>query len=101
YGLLDDRVRFLEGWFKDTLPGVRDHPWSVIRLDGDMYESTMEALENLYPGLSPGGYLIVDDYSFEPCRRAVETYRRAHGITDPIEEIAWLGAYWRRAPETA
>ena len=66
YGLLDEQVAFLEGWFKDTLPTVRDRTWSVIRLDGDMYESTLEALENLYPGLASGGFCIVDDYSFEP-----------------------------------
>src|SRR4051812_29764219 len=63
FGLLDDQVRFLEGWFRDTLPTVRDRRWAVVRLDGDLYESTINGLENLYPGLSPGGYLIVDDYN--------------------------------------
>ncbi len=96
YGLLDDQVQFLEGWFRETLPTVRDRTWAVIRLDGDMYESTIEALENLYPGLSVGGYLIVDDYGYAPCRQAVEDYRRAHGIDEPIEPIDWLGAFWRR-----
>jgi len=96
YGLLDDQVQFLEGWFKDTLPTVRDRTWSVVRLDGDMYESTMEALTNLYPGLAVGGFLIVDDYEYEPCKQAVEDYRTANGITEPIEPIDWLGAFWRR-----
>jgi hypothetical protein len=96
YGLLDDRVRFLEGWFKDTLPSVRDRTWSLVRLDGDMYESTMDALTNLYPGLAVGGFLIVDDYTFGPCRQAVEDYRGAHGIREPVVPIDWLGAYWRR-----
>jgi hypothetical protein len=96
YGLLDDRVRFLEGWFKDTLPTVADRTWSVIRLDGDMYESTMDALVNLYPRLAVGGFLIVDDYEFDPCRQAVADYRDANGITEAIESIDWLGAYWRR-----
>jgi len=97
YGLLDDRVRFLEGWFKDTLPTVADRTWSVVRLDGDMYESTMDGLTNLYPRLSVGGFLIVDDYGYEPCRRAVADYREANGIDEPIEAIDWLGAFWRRA----
>lgn len=97
YGLLDDQVEFLEGWFKDTLPTVRDRTWAVVRLDGDMYESTMEALENLYPGLAPGGFCIVDDYAFEPCRQAVTDFRATHGIVEPIEQIDWLGAFWRRA----
>ena len=97
YGLLDDRVRFLEGWFKDTLPNVRDRTWSVVRLDGDLYESTMDALVNLYPGLSVGGFLIVDDYGHGPCREAVTRFREEYGIDEPIEEIDWLGAFWRRA----
>jgi len=96
YELLDERVRFLEGWFADTLPTVANRTWSVIRLDGDMYQSTMEALTNLYPRLSIGGFLIVDDYTFEPCRRAVTDYRSEHDIDAPIEAIDWLGAFWRR-----
>jgi hypothetical protein len=97
YGLLDDRVQFLEGWFKDTLPQVKDRTWSVVRLDGDLYESTMHALEHLYPRLSIGGFLIVDDYGHGPCRQAVMDYRAAHRIDEPIEPIDWLGAFWRRA----
>jgi hypothetical protein len=96
YGMLDDQVRFLEGWFSETLPGVADRTWSVIRLDGDMYESTMDALTNLYPGLSPGGFLIVDDYSIDSCREAVHDYREANGITGEIEKIDWTGVFWRK-----
>ncbi len=96
YGLLDDRVRFVKGWFRDSLPALAGHTWSIVRVDGDMYESTIDTLTHLYPGLSPGGYLIIDDWAHEPCRQAVEDYRRAHGIEEPIEEIDWTGAYWRR-----
>jgi O-methyltransferase len=96
FGLLDERVRFLEGWFRDTLPGVRDRRWAVVRLDGDLYESTMDGLVNLYPGLAVRGYLIVDDFGFPNCRAAVDDYRREHGITEPIERIDWTGVYWRR-----
>ena len=97
YGLLDDQVRFLKGWFKDTLPTIPDPSWAVIRVDCDMYESTMDALVNLYPNLSPGGYLIVDDYALDPCRAAVHDFRREHGIRERITEIDWTGIYWRRA----
>lgn len=98
YGLLDDQVRFLEGWFKDTLHTVPDPQWAVIRLDGDMYGSTMEALTALYPNLTPGGYVIVDDYSaIEVCRRAVDDYRESNGIEDPIQRIDWNGVYWQRS----
>ncbi|MFN2607371.1 MAG: TylF/MycF family methyltransferase [Acidimicrobiales bacterium] len=98
YGLLDDQVRFLAGWFRDTLPGAPVERLAVLRLDGDMYESTIVALEALYPKLSPGGFVIVDDYGAVPaCKSAVEDYRAASGIDDPIEEIDWGGVFWQRS----
>jgi O-methyltransferase len=96
YGLLDDRVRFVKGWFSETLPALADETWSLVRLDGDLYESTMDGLRNLYPQLSIGGYLIVDDFGFENCRTAVEDFRREHGIREEIERVDWVGAFWRR-----
>jgi O-methyltransferase len=97
YGLLDDRVHLVEGWFRDTLPALRDRTWSLIRLDGDMYESTMDGLVNLYDRLSPGGFLIVDDLALWACRKAVGDFRRERGIDEPIEEIDWTGGFWRKA----
>jgi O-methyltransferase len=97
YGLLDDQVQFLEGWFRDTLANAPIEQLAVLRLDGDMYESTMDALEALYPKLSVGGYVIVDDYgAWEPCRQACTDYRERHGITDEIVSIDWTGVHWRR-----
>jgi O-methyltransferase len=96
YGLLDDRVRFLKGWFKDTLPRAQIDRLGLIRLDGDMYSSTIEALNNLYPKLSVGGFVIVDDYALKGAREAVDDFRREHTIDDPIETIDWTGAFWRR-----
>jgi O-methyltransferase len=96
YGLLQG-VEFVQGWFKDTLPALRDKSWAVIRLDGDLYESTMDALTNLYDGLSPGGFLIVDDYSIPACRSAVDDFRGQRRISEPLTEIDWSGVYWRRA----
>jgi len=99
YGLLDDQVRFLPGWFEDTLPTAPIDKLAVLRLDGDMYSSTMQALEALYPRLSPGGFCIVDDYgAVEACRQAVADYRTAHAITEEIVPIDWTGAFWRRSP---
>jgi hypothetical protein len=98
YGLLDDQVRFLQGWFRDTLPNAPIETLAVLRLDGDLYESTMDALTHLYPKLAPGGYVIVDDYGAIPaCQQAVHDYREAHGVTDKIETIDWTGVYWRRS----
>lgn len=99
YGLLDDQVRFLVGWFKDTLPDAPIEQLAVMRLDGDLYESTWQAIEALYPKLSPGGFCIVDDYGalVDQCQRAIHEYRDAHGITDEIIDIDGFGAYWRKA----
>ncbi len=97
YGLLDERVRFLEGWFAETLPSAPVEALAVLRLDGDLYESTIQTLEPLYPKLGPCGYCIVDDYGLiEPCRRAVEDYRAAHGVIEPMQDIDGIGAYWRK-----
>ena len=90
-------VEFVPGFFADTLPTLGDRRWSVVRLDGDTYESTWLALESLYPGLSSGGYLIVDDYQLiDECRDAVDGFRREYGITEPIEKIDWNAIRWRR-----
>jgi O-methyltransferase len=97
YGLLDDQVKFLEGLFQDTLPSAPIDQLAVVRLDGDMYESTIVALEELYPKLSPGGFLIVDDYgALKGCRQAVDDYRRDHGISEPLVEVDWTGVFWQR-----
>lgn len=98
YGLLDDRVRFLKGWFKDTLPNAPIERLAVMRLDGDMYESTIQALDALYPKLSVGGFVIIDDYGdIVSARKATEDFRAAHGIDDPIVAIDHAGVYWRRS----
>jgi O-methyltransferase len=97
YGLLDDQVRFLKGWFKDTLPEAPIERLAVVRLDGDMYESTMTAMKALYPKLQPGGFLIVDDYgALKGCKQAIEDYRTQYSINEPIEIIDWSGVYWRK-----
>jgi O-methyltransferase len=99
YGLLDDQVKFLVGWFKDTLPTAPVEQLSVMRLDGDLYESTWQAIEALYPKLSPGGFCIVDDYGdlVAQCQKAIHDYRDAHGITEEIVDVDGSGAYWRKA----
>jgi O-methyltransferase len=97
FGLLDGDVRFLPGWFSDTLPALAEERWSLIRLDGDMYGSTIVALENLYPRLSHGGFVVVDDYgAVDACRQAVHDYRDRHAIDEPIEQIDWTGVLWRK-----
>ena len=96
YGLLDDQVRFLAGWFHETLPTAPIEQLALLRLDGDMYGSTMDALSALYPKLSVGGYVIVDDYWLPKCRAAVDDFRATHDITEQIIPVDRAIVYWRR-----
>jgi hypothetical protein len=96
FGLLDERVRFVKGLFKDTLQEAPIEKLAVLRMDGDMYESTMDTLVALYPKLSAGGYLIIDDHARENCAKAVADYRERHDISEKIVQIDWTGAYWRK-----
>ena len=97
YGLLDERVQFVKGWFRDTLPTLEVGRLAVLRLDGDLYESTIVALEALYPKLSVGGYCIVDDYGAVPaCANAVEDYRARNAIDEPVETVDWTAVFWKK-----
>lgn len=97
YDISLEHVRFLEGWFKDTLPTAPVQELSLLRLDGDLYESTMDALNSLYHKLNPGGFVIIDDFKALPqCEQAVHEFRSEHNITEPIEVIDSYGVYWRK-----
>lgn len=99
YGLLDDQVQFLKGWFKDTLPAAPIDKLAILRLDGDMYESTMDGLRNLYHKLSPGGFAIVDDYHVvAACKAAVHDFISTELSEEKvvIQEIDGTGVFWRR-----
>jgi O-methyltransferase len=96
YGLLDENVNFVKGWFRDTLGSLPVEQIALLRLDGDLYESTIQALEPLYPKIPAGGFCVIDDYLLEPCRKAVLDFRTAHNITDNIVDIDGSGAFWRK-----
>ncbi len=97
YNLLDEQVKFLKGWFKDTLPTAPINKLSILRLDGDLYESTIQALNYLYPKLSIGGYVIIDDFfAAQQCKEAVTAYRAQHNINELIINIDNIGVYWKK-----
>jgi O-methyltransferase len=96
FNLMSDKVQFLKGWFKDTLATAQAGPFAIARLDGDMYGSTMDALIGLYHRISPGGFIIIDDYgAVEACRQAVSDFRAERCIDTEIVPIDWTGVYWR------
>ena len=95
YELLDDQVVFLKGWFSETLPKAPIQKLAVLRLDGDMYESTMDGLINLYDKVSPGGFVIVDDFgAVKGCQQAVLEFRASRQIQDPMQNIDGIGMFW-------
>lgn len=93
---LSDYVSFVPGLFRDSLPGPITQ-LSLLRVDADLYESTWQVLEALYPLLSPGGYCIIDDYFSIPTTwNATDAYRLKYMIQTPIVQIDWCGGYWRK-----
>jgi O-methyltransferase/8-demethyl-8-(2,3-dimethoxy-alpha-L-rhamnosyl)tetracenomycin-C 4'-O-methyltransferase len=97
YDLLDDQVQFLEGWFSETLRTAPIEQLAILRLDGDMYESTMDALGALFDKVVPGGFVIVDDFgAVAGCRQAILEFRASRGITDVMHDIDGFGSFWRK-----
>lgn len=93
YGL-NRNVQFVSGFFDRSL-GAVEAPIAILRADGDMKSST-EHILNLEPKVSSGGFVIIDDYELLPCREAVDAYRKAHGITAPMQDIDGRAVYWRK-----
>ena len=98
YELLDEQVRFLEGWVEQTLPMAPIDKLAYVRIDVDMYEPTMACLETLYPKLSIGGFIDFDDFPImEAVRNAMNDYRARMGIRERINVLeGYTGAYWRK-----
>ncbi len=97
YRLLDEQVRFVPGWFRESLQAAPIERLAILRVDADMYQSTTEVLQGLYSKVSPGGYVIIDDYGAMPsCRAAVDDFRAQQQITDELISIDWTGVCWRK-----
>ncbi len=98
YDLLDQQVQFLPGWFCNSLPSAPIEQISLLRMDADYYESTVDILNSLYPKVSVGGMVIVDDYGayLLGARRAVNEYRAAHGITSPLIAVNGQVVFWQK-----
>jgi hypothetical protein len=91
------RTHFHAGWFQNTLPVIAPQlgPIALLRLDGDWYDSTRLCLEHLYPRVSPGGVVVMDDYwAWEGCRKATDEYRCAYQVNSPLFRIDVDAGYW-------
>ena len=83
FGLLDDQVEFVKGYFNETLPSIQERGLTkiaVLRVDADLYLSTRDVLENLYPLVEPGGWVILDDWPLPNSHQATVDYLRTQGV---------------------
>lgn len=95
FDVLDDNVKFIKGWFCDTLKDNNDiGDLSILRFDGDMYGSTMDVLGNLYSKVSKEGVIVIDDYCLPNCKKAVTDFRNSNSIVDDINVIDRCGIWW-------
>lgn len=98
YDLLSDEVRFVKGWFSDSLQASKVEKIALLRIDADLYESTRDVLQALYDRVSVGGFIIVDDYhAFCACRTAVDEFRSERGIADPLRRVDWTATCWQKS----
>jgi O-methyltransferase len=97
YGALDENVVFLEGWFEDTLPNNSQiDKLCILRMDGDMFKSTMDVFDSCYHKVSKGGRIIIDDFCIPNCKNAVNQFRTQNSIQEPITVIDHCGIFWTK-----
>ena len=110
----ESKVHYFKGFFEDSMPKVREYllrnriTLSVLRLDGDMYDSTIDILYNLYDLVEVGGYIIIDDFGWTShewkARDAIMDFRRNHEIEDQehrfVSDANRHSAYFRKARAT-
>ena len=116
YGISHKQVVPVEGYFIDSMPLLRaklqsrGEKLAILRLDGDMYDSTVDVLYNLYDLVEIGGFVVVDDFGWTTkasfgARDAVMDFRSLHGIEgDPahaVRNIDGHGAWWPKMREVA
>jgi cephalosporin hydroxylase len=100
FGLLDERVRFLQGEFDETLPDAPIERVALLRI-GAAGERARAALDHLYDRLVIGGYVIVEDDSDPGVHEAVNKFRAQRGILEPTERVGPAGCAWRKTAEAS
>lgn len=96
FELLDDRVRFLQGSFDNTLPDAPIDKVALLRIDGSVAQSAHEALEALYDKIPLGGFVVVDSYGAPGCRSAIDDFRARHKVDEQLERVGWGSVTWRK-----
>lgn len=94
FSLLTPNIHFLEGWFSETLPTIKE-PVAILRVDGDTYQSTMDTLI-LEPQIPSGGFIIMDDWAIESSRKAFLDYFKGKITEEDTIPVDSLSRYWRK-----
>jgi O-methyltransferase len=94
YDLLDKNIIFIKGFFEHSLKKSSIDNLALLRLDCDMYSSTIQVLEQLYDKVSVGGFVIIDDYALKGSKKAVDDFREKRNILSELIVIDWTGVYW-------
>jgi O-methyltransferase len=98
-GVPDAAVSLVPGWFQDTLPSLMVESIAILHIDADWYDSVLLVLDRLYDRVSPGGFVVLDDYGYwEGCQRAWDDFRAKRGITVDLVDVDGVGAYFQKPP---
>ena len=100
YDLISDDLRILEGFFDQSIPKAPIWRLAMIRIDIEGYEGVRAALDVLYPKLSPGGFVVVDELEVAGCNHAIDEFFARTGRKEeilPIPQKKPKGAYWRKS----
>jgi hypothetical protein len=91
-GYSKERITFVKGKVEDTVPSAAPDSIALLRLDTDWHESTLHELVHLFPRLSSGGVLIIDDYGhWQGARRAVDEYFADNNIPILLARVDYSG----------
>ena len=83
-----DNIVVHKGWFEETLPNNTIDSVSILRLDGDLYNSTLVCLKHLFKKVIKGGVVIIDDWQLAGCQRACNDYFKSIGYTPKYKQIS-------------
>lgn len=83
-------IKVVSGWFEETVSKSDTGSIAILRLDGDLYNSTFVCLQNLYPKVIKGGIVIIDDWQLPGCRQAVEDYFNGLDVTEGFPIIKFI-----------
>lgn len=93
-----DRVHFVKGWFDQTIPHTPLPEVALLHIDADWYDSVMTVLKHLYDHVTPGGYIVLDDYGYwKGCDQAVHDFFTEHGLPQTLlHRVSDMGAYFQK-----